>query len=503
MTTRLVVENSQSSHQLPPTEKQFIGGEFVSSTGSLMDSIDPATEEVWAQVPDGTTDDVDAAVASARSALRGPWAALTATERGNRIRRLGDLLDENAERLGWIETRDNGKIVGETVADVRRAAHWLRYYAGAADKLEGTVIPFRPTAHAFTRLEPVGVVAAITPWNSPLSLYGWKLGPALATGNTVILKPAEITSVSAFALAELARQAGIPDGVLNVVSGRGSVVGAHLSAHPGVDKVTFTGSYATAQRIMAAAGNGLKRVSFECGGKSPHLIFADADLDKAVIVATHSAFRSTGQSCSLGSRLLVQRNVFEEVTEEIAGRAQRIRVGMPLEPRTHIGPHSSAEQLAKTLRYIESGRADGGEIRAGGGRPQQLERGYFVEPTVFTGLSNSAQLNREEVFGPVLTVIPFDDEEEAVRIANDTTYGLVAGLWTRDVSRAHRVSAQLEAGLVSVNTFRPTHWTIPYGGYKQSGLGRENGLAALREYVEVKSVVIDYDDAPAADPFAS
>ncbi|OPX10801.1 aldehyde dehydrogenase [Mycobacterium sp. AT1] len=489
-------------YQMPCTDRQFIGGEFVRSTGGLMNSVDPATEEVWAQVPDGTAADVDAAVASARAALHGPWARWTATARGDAIRRLGDLLEADADRLGWLETRDNGKILAETTNEVRRSANWLRYYAGAADKIEGSVIPFKPTAHAFTRLEPVGVIGAITPWNSPLSLYGWKLGPALATGNTVVLKPAETTSVSAFALAALAREAGLPDGVLNVVAGRGSVVGAHLAGHDGVDKVTFTGSYGTAQQIMRAASNGLKRVSFECGGKSPHLVFADADLDRAAVVATHSAFRSTGQSCSLGSRLLVQRSVFDQFVAEVSRRADRIRVGMPLDPTSHIGPHSSAEQLAKTLSYIETGRREGGEVRAGGGRPEDLDRGYFVRPTVFTGLDNAtSRLVREEVFGPVLTAIPFDDEDEAVAIANDTTYGLVAGLWTNDVSRAHRVSAQLQAGLVSVNTFRPTHWTVPYGGYKQSGLGRENGLAALREYVEVKSVVIDYDDAPPADPF--
>jgi (Z)-2-((N-methylformamido)methylene)-5-hydroxybutyrolactone dehydrogenase len=489
---------------LPDTTAQFIGGSHVPSAGGLMDSIDPATEDVWAQVPEGTAEDVDAAVSAAREAQRGPWSQMTATSRGDVIRRLGDLLDRDADRLGWLETRDNGKILTETTQEVRRAASWLRYFAGAADKLEGAVIPYKPTAHAFTRLEPVGVVAAITPWNSPMSLYGWKLGPALATGNTVVLKPAETTSVSAYALAELAREAGLPDGVLNVVSGRGSVVGAALSSHDGVDKVTFTGSYATAQRIMQAASNGLKRVSFECGGKSPHLVFADADLERAALVATHSAFRSTGQSCSLGSRLLVQRPVFEQFVDEISARADRIRVGPPLDPATHIGPHSSAEQLAKTLGYIETGLKEGGELRAGGGRPEDLDRGYFVRPTVFTGLDNaSSRLVREEVFGPVLTVLPFDDEEHAIAIANDTSYGLVAGLWTSDVSRAHRVAARLEAGLVSVNTFRPTHWTIPYGGYKQSGLGRENGLAALREYVEVKSIVIDYDDAPLVDPFAS
>lgn len=485
------------------TDRQLIGGERVASIGGgFIESINPATEEVWARVPDGTAEDVDAAVGAARAALHGPWRRMSATARGDIIRRLGDLLDENAERLGLLETHDNGKIHSETTNEVRRAANWLRYYAGAADKIQGGVIPYKNGAHAFTRLEPVGVVGAITPWNSPLSLYSWKLGPALACGNTVVLKPAETTSVSALAFADLVRQSGLPDGVVNIVCGRGETVGAAIADHPGIDKITFTGSYATAQKIMRSAANGLKRATFECGGKSPHLVFADADLDRAAVVATHSAFRSTGQSCSLGSRLLVQDSVYEQFLDEIARRAERIRVGMPTDPATHIGPHSSAEQLAKTLEYIDIGRQEGGTVVAGGGRPEGLERGYFVRPTVFTGLTNEARLAREEVFGPVLTVLPFSTEEEAVAIANDTTYGLVAGLWTSDVSRAHRVAEQLEAGLVSVNTFRPTHWTVPYGGYKQSGLGRENGLAVLHEYLETKSVVIDYSDDEPVDPFA-
>ncbi|OZE37620.1 MULTISPECIES: aldehyde dehydrogenase [unclassified Rhodococcus (in: high G+C Gram-positive bacteria)] len=481
----------------------FVGGQWTApSAGLSIDSVDPATEDVWARVPRATEPDVDRAVDAARAALHGPWSRLTATQRGRLIYILADLLERDAERLGRIETMDNGKPLRDTVGEVKRSVEWLRYYAGAADKVEGTVVPYKHDAHAYTRVEPVGVVAAITPWNSPISLYSWKLGPALAMGNTVVLKPSELTSVSALEFAQLFSEAGFPDGVLNIVPGYGHDAGAHLVAHPGVDKVSFTGSYPTAQAIMRAASNGLKRVSFECGGKSPHIVFPDSDIDRAVSVATHSAFRSTGQSCSLGSRLFLHRDIYADFLDALVRRTERIRVGMPLDPSTHIGPHTSAEQLAKTEHYLDAGRREGGRVVTGGGRPSGFDRGYFVQPTIFDGLDNSSTLASEEVFGPVLTVIPFETEDEVISLANDTSYGLVAGLWTKDISRAHRVAAQLQAGLVSVNTFRPVHWTLPYGGYKSSGLGRENGLAVLREYCEIKSVVIDFSADEPADPFA-
>ena len=385
---------------------------------------------------------------------------------------------------------------------MQRAADWLTFFAGAADKIYGDTIPYKPDAHAFTRREPVGVVGAILPWNSPMSLYAWKLGPALACACTVVLKPAELTPVSAMELGKLVVEAGFPRGVVNIVPGYGHVAGAAIAAHPKVNKITFTGEHRTAQEIMRSAAVNLKRISFECGGKSPHIIFADADLERAATVATHGAFRSTGQSCSLGSRLFVQRAVYDEVVAMLVQRAGRIRIGMPLDAATHIGPQTSAAQLDKTNRYIQLGKDEGYRLLLGGKRPAGFERGYFVEPTIFAEVDNRSRLAQDEIFGPVLAVIPFDTEAEAVAMANDVQYGLVAGLWTRDVGRAHRVAAQLESGLVSVNTYRPVHWMLPYGGYKMSGIGRENGFSAVDEYLETKTVVIDYAEAPPPDPFA-
>jgi acyl-CoA reductase-like NAD-dependent aldehyde dehydrogenase len=481
----------------------FIGGAWIAPhSGRMISSIDPASEEVWALVAEADEVDVDRAVAAAREALRGPWARLTPTARGALLHKLGALITRDARTLAEIESRDNGKPLRDTIGEMQRAADWLTFYAGAADKIYGETIPYKPDAHAFTRREPVGVVGAILPWNSPMSLYAWKLGPALACGCTVVLKPAELTPVSAMELAKLVTEAGFPPGVVNVVPGYGHIAGAAIAAHPNVNKITFTGEHRTAQEIMKSAAVNLKRISFECGGKSPHIIFADADLDRAATVATHGAFRSTGQSCSLGSRLFVQRTVYDVVVDMLVQRAGRIRVGMPLDPTTHIGPQTSAVQLDKTNRYIQLGKDEGYRLLLGGKRPAGFERGYFVEPTIFGEVDNRSRLAQEEIFGPVLSVIPFDSEAEAVAMANDVVYGLVAGLWTRDIGRAHRVAAQLESGLVSVNTYRPVHWMLPYGGYKMSGIGRENGFDAVNEYLETKTVVIDYAEAPPPDPFA-
>ncbi|MFG1298272.1 aldehyde dehydrogenase family protein [Xanthobacter sp. V3C-3] len=485
-------------------ERLFIAGEWVAPrSGRMIRSVDPSTEEVWAEVAEADAADVDDAVAAAKAALRGPWGrSVTPSRRGELLARLAMLMRRDADRLAEVESRDNGKPLRDTRGEVLRAADWITFFAGAADKINGEQIPFRPDALAYTRCEPVGVVAAILPWNSPISLCSWKLGPALAAGNTVVLKPAEQTPASLLELARLVEEAGFPAGTVNVVPGFGAVAGAALVAHRDVAKVSFTGDHRTARKIMASASETLKRCTFECGGKSPYIVFADADLDKALTVATHSAFRSTGQSCSAGSRIFVERSAYDAFAERLAERARRIRVGLPLDPATHIGPQTSAEQRAKTESYIALGREAGGRALSGGGRPAHLPRGYFVEPTVFVDVPNTARLAREEVFGPVAVVIPFDDEEEAIALANDTDYGLVGGLWTSDVTRAHRVASRIEAGLVSVNTFRPVHHMLPYGGFKMSGIGRENGLQVLKEYTEVKTVVVELSPAPPADPFA-
>ncbi len=482
----------------------FIDGAWVAPhSGATYSSIDPSTGEPWAEIAQGDAADVDRAVEAARKALRGPWSRLTASRRGAMMRRLAELMAEHGDRLAECETRDNGKTLRDTRGEIARAIEWITFFAGAADKINGDTIPVRPDALAYTIREPVGVVAAITPWNSPIYLDSWKLGPALAAGNTVVLKPSQQTSASALELAALIGEAGFPPGVVNVVPGSGSVVGAALAGHPGVNKITVTGEHRTAQEVMHAAAGNLKRLSFECGGKSPHIVFDDADIDKALVVATHSAFRSTGQSCALGSRLFVQRGIYDEFVAALAERAARIRVGLPFDPQTHIGPQASEKQLGKTLRYIDLGKEEGARLVTGGGRISDgpLARGYFVQPTIFADVDNRSRLAQEEIFGPVLAIIPFDTEAEVVEAANDTPYGLVAGLWTRDISRAHRVASQIQAGLVSINTFRPVHWMLPYGGYKMSGFGRENGLEALRYYTEVKTVFVELSERDPDDPF--
>lgn len=487
-------------------DKLFIGGEWIApQSPGVIESIDPSTEEVWAHVAEASAEDVEVAVEAAEAALRGSWTrSVTPSARGALIARLAQLMRDNAAGLATTESRDNGKPLRDTTREIQAAADWLTYFAGAADKLSGEQIPVRPDALAYTRREPVGIVAAILPWNSPISMAAWKLGPALAAGNAVVLKPAEQTPVSTVELARVIEQAGLPRGVVSVLPGYGAKAGRALTTHPKVNKIAFTGDYRTAQAIMRDASVNLKRCTFECGGKTPFIVFADADVERALNVAVASSFRSTGQSCSITSRIFVQRPIYDRFATAFATRADRIQVGDPFDVRTHIGPHTSAEQLAKTERYIGIGRESGARLLAGGSRPKGLERGYFIRPTVFADVANASRLAQEEVFGPVISLIPFDGEDDAVMMANESIYGLVGSVWTADLGRAHRVAAQVQAGLIAVNTYRATHWMLPYGGYKLSGLGRENGMDVLREYTEVKAVMVELSANPAIDdPFAA
>ena len=484
-------------------DKLFIGNEWMlPHSGRVISSIDPSTEEKWAEVPDADEVDVDRAVKAAQAAMQGPWVKkITASQRGAMMLKLADLIRRDSTRLAELESRDNGKPLKDTLGEVQRAIDWLTFFAGAADKIHGDQIPFRPDALAYTRREPVGVVGAILPWNSPMLMYSWKLGPALAAGNAIILKPSELTSVTAMELAKLALEAGFPPGVINVLPGIGETAGRALVAHRGVNKIALTGEHRTGQEIMKAAAGNLKRLTFELGGKSPHILFEDAALDRALIIASIAAFRSTGQSCGLGSRLFVHKKIYKQVVEQMAERARRVRVGMPLDKATHIGPHTSDVQRNKTESYIKIAKDEGARLVAGGGRPKGFPKGYFVEPTVFADVDNKSRLAQEEVFGPVLAIIPFETEEEVIKMANDTEYGLGSGLWTQDISRAHRVASQIQAGLVAINTFRPVHWMLPYGGFKMSGMGRENGMEVLHDYTEVKTVVVELNDDIPVDPF--
>ncbi|MCV7355892.1 aldehyde dehydrogenase [Mycolicibacterium fluoranthenivorans] len=481
----------------------FIDNEFIpASTETYIDVTNPATGEVWAQVPDASEADVDRAVASARKAFEGDWAGWRAADRAKFLIRFGQAIADNADEIAQLQVDENGKLIREMAGQARLMPEYFNYYAGLAQMPTGNTNPLHlKDIFNYTVREPLGVVAAITPWNSPLLLLVWKLGPALAAGNTVIAKPSEITPVSTLRIAELAAEAGLPPGVFNAITGLGGP-GAALTTHPGVDKIAFTGSTATGQAIASAAGKSLKSVSLELGGKSPNIVFDDADLDSAMNGLIAGIFGASGQTCMAGSRILVQDNIYDEVVEELVIRTERIKVGNPQDDTSEMGTIASKAQYDKVLHYIEVAKNEGAKLVAGGSpaRVEGFEDGLFIRPTVFANVRNDMRIAQEEVFGPIAAVIPFTDEADAIRIANDTEFGLAAGVWSQNIQRAHRVGAQLKAGTVWINNYRKTGYATPFGGYKQSGVGRENGPNALLEYTEEKSVWVDTGQG-VKDPF--
>jgi aldehyde dehydrogenase (NAD+) len=464
-----------------------------SASGKTMDVINPATEEVIAAVASADRDDVDAAVAAARAALAGPWGQISARERGRLVRKLADRLLERADDVARLETLHNGKPISESrQIEIPAAAECFEYYAGWADKVMGETIPVKGNHLTYTLREPIGVVAAIVPWNFPLLLAAWKVAPALACGNTVILKPASQTPLTALALGEIAVEVGLPPGVLNIITGAGSTVGQAIVEHPGIDKIAFTGDTSTGKGIMRSAADTLKKITLELGGKSPNIVLPDADIDAAIRGATIGIFYGKGEVCAAGSRLLVDRTIKDEFIDKLAARAKKMVPGDPLDPKTRFGAISSKKQLDTVLRYIESGRKEGASLVAGGGRADiGTGKGYFVQPTVFADVQPQMTIAREEIFGPVLAAIDFADLDEAIARANDSPYGLAAGVWTRDIKKAHYVARKLQAGTVWINTYNVYDTAAPFGGYKHSGFGREMSSHALEHYTQIKSVWVD------------
>jgi aldehyde dehydrogenase (NAD+) len=472
----------------------FINNEWREPAGGkTIEVVNPATEEVIAEVASAEQGDVDAAVAAARAAFDGPWSKLSARERGRLVWKIGEKLIEKVDEIARLETLHNGKPIFESRhIEVPAAAECFQYFAGWADKIHGETIPVKGNFLTYTLREPVGVVAAIVPWNFPLLLTAWKVAPALACGNTVIIKPASQTPLTALALAEIAHEAGLPPGVLNVITGPGSTVGRMIVEHPGIDKIAFTGDTSTGKGIMKGSADTLKRITLELGGKSPNIVFPDADLDAALRGATTGIFYGKGEVCAAGSRLLVDKSIKSEFIEKVAARAKKMVPGDPMDPKTRLGAISSKKQLENDLRYIELANKEGAQLVAGGGRADiGTGKGYFLQPTVFDGVTREMTIAREEIFGPVLAAIEFGDVDEAIASANDSTYGLAAAVWTKDIKKAHYVARKLQAGTVWINTYNVYDTAAPFGGYKQSGFGREMSMHALEHYTQVKSVWVD------------
>ncbi|TLX64439.1 betaine-aldehyde dehydrogenase [Stutzerimonas nosocomialis] len=481
-----------------PQQRLYIGGQYVDATGTAtFQSINPANGDVLAELQQASRADVDRAVASAAEGQK-VWAAMTAVERSRVLRRAVDILRERNDELAELETLDTGKPLSETRAvDIVTGADVLEYYAGLVPAIEGEQIPLRDSSFVYTRREPLGVVAGIGAWNYPIQIALWKSAPALAAGNAMIFKPSEVTSLTTLRLAEIYSEAGLPDGVFNVLTGSGAEVGQWLTEHPGIEKISFTGGTVTGKQVMASASaSTLKEVTLELGGKSPLIVFEDADLNRAADIAMMANFYSTGQVCTNGTRVFVPRALLSRFEGKLLERIRRIRLGDPLDERTNFGPLTSFAHLEKVLGYIATGRQQGARLLCGGHRVEdgELARGAYVAPTVFSDCTDEMTIAREEIFGPVMSLLVYDDEEEVIRRANDTEYGLAAGIVTRDLARAHRVIHRLQAGICWINTWGESPAQMPVGGYKQSGVGRENGLTTLAQYTRIKSVQVELGD---------
>ncbi|OLE66074.1 MAG: betaine-aldehyde dehydrogenase [Acidobacteria bacterium] len=470
----------------------YIGGQWVDAlAGGTFPTINPATEETLTRAAEGRAEDIDRAAVAARKAFEeGPWAKLSGSDRGRILWKIGDLLEARVAEVAEIETLDSGKTITESLrVDVPMAADCFRYFAGWASKIEGETVPVRAPFFNYTLREPLGVVGQIIPWNFPILLAAWKVAPALAAGNTIVLKPAEQTPLSALRLAQIAEEAGLPPGVLNVVTGFGPTAGGALVDHPGVDKIAFTGSTSVGQEIMRRASGTLKRLTLELGGKSPNIVFADADLDAAVRGAGNAIFYNKGEVCTAGSRLFVEDALHDTFLDKLSAFTAKLQQGDPLDPKTRLGPQVSEAQMARVLSFVDKGKGEGARLVLGGERAPG--KGYFVRPTIFDGVRNDMTIAREEIFGPVLSVLRFREIDEVVRLANDTPYGLAAAVWTKDIKKAHRAARLLRAGTVWINTYGLYDSAMPFGGYKMSGFGRELGHHGLMEYTQTKSVWVD------------
>lgn len=495
----MTIEQNSANYLHPfldgKTKRLFIDGLWQEAvSGKSLPAINPSNGRIIANFAAGDHRDVDLAVASARKALSGPWSKFKPYDRQNLLIKLAELTERHFDELALLDTLDMGAPVGKTMAGRRRILGMLRYYAGQATAVHGETIENSIPGDylTYTMREPIGVVGAIIPWNAPLAAIVWKIGPVLATGCTIILKPAEQASLTALRFAELCEEVGVPSGVVNVVTGEGQFAGAAIAEHPGVNKIAFTGSNATGQKILRASTGNLKRVTLELGGKSPDIVFADADMSLAVEGAAMAVFGNSGQVCSAGSRLFVERSIYEEFTVKVAEFSRSLRVGDGLDPSTQIGPLVSAQQLDRVVDYMDSGREDGARILAGGGRltEGELADGYYVSPTVFADVRDDMRIVREEIFGPVVSAIPFDEIDEVIAQGNKTEFGLGSGVWTKDISKAHRVARGLEAGSVWVNCYQVLDPAVPFGGYKMSGQGREGGRDHIKEYLNIKSIWI-------------